>query len=147
MAMLWIIYDRKDVQNVFDGVYQKGILYKMLQISLNSHIVMLLQRKDGIFKSRSGQLWRSTRFNFISSFDSIFISDFPHENPNSTGLIASHMADVNNYYDNEGITINTSKCQTICTRNASRRCMRFVVPESKELIMVLRYVLREVLII
>lgn len=59
MAMLWIIYDRKDVkkvvsldiENVFDGVYQKGILYKMLQISLNSHIVMLLQRKDGIYSN------------------------------------------------------------------------------------------------
>lgn len=84
----------------------------------------------------------------------IFMSDFPHNSEHSSGIlyaddsllyshnespacalvqVSQYLHEVKNFYDKWGIKINTSKCEAICIRNASGKCKRFVVPESKSL--------------
>lgn len=88
----------------------------------------------------------------------IFMSDFPHDREHSKSIlyaddsllyshhespvvaladISQHLRVVNQYFDKWGIKINPSKCEAICIRNASGKCKRFVVPESKTLKLVL----------
>lgn len=82
----------------------------------------------------------------------IFMSDFPHCRTDSTALlyaddalvyahdespilalgkVSGHLRMVKQFYDKWGVKINASKSEAICVRNASGKCRRFVVPESK----------------
>lgn len=85
---------------------------------------------------------------------SIFISDFPHVVSGSTSIlyaddsllyahgvspadtlrcVSHHLNVVNDFYKEWGIKINVTKSEALCLRNASGKCKRFVVPESKRL--------------
>lgn len=46
---------------------------------------------------------------------------------------AFHLGLISTYYKTWGVKINASKSLEICIRNASGKCARFVVPESKSL--------------
>lgn len=91
-------------------------------------------------------------------FFNIFLCDFPHEVPGSRGILYAddcliyahhkspilalnivqrHLKTINDYYVNWGIKINVSKSEAICIRNASGKCGRTVVPESKSLKLIL----------
>lgn len=82
----------------------------------------------------------------------IFIHDFPHQFGESKGIlyaddsliyahdespvnalrtVSSHLRHVKTYYSKWGIKINASKSKALCLRNASGKCKRFVVPQSK----------------
>ena len=84
----------------------------------------------------------------------LFLYDFPHETNYSKAILyaddcliyshdispanalikaSNHLRIINNYYKVWGININASKSEAICIRNASGKCPRFVVPESKQL--------------
>lgn len=82
----------------------------------------------------------------------IFLHDFPHQMQNSSAILYAddcliyahdsspfqalhkanlHLGRINNYYQTWGIKINARKSEAICIRNASGKCPRYVVPESK----------------
>lgn len=82
----------------------------------------------------------------------IFLHDFPHQMQKSTAILyaddcliyshdtspiqalnkaALHLGRINVYYQTWGIKINAQKSEAICIRNASGKCPRYVVPESK----------------
>ena len=82
----------------------------------------------------------------------IFLHDFPHSIGNSNAILyaddciiyahsqspiealntaAYHLGVVNEFYRTWGIRINASKSEAICLRNASGKCAKFVVPQSK----------------
>ena len=82
----------------------------------------------------------------------LFLYDFPHSTENSKAILyaddcliyshnespihaltnaAFHLGVVNSFYKSWGISINASKSEAICLRNASGKCARFVVPQSK----------------
>lgn len=82
------------------------------------------------------------------------IFDFPHHFNESKGIlyaddsliyahdespkialrrVSLHLERVQNFYSDWGIKINTSKSKALCLRNASGKCRRFVVPQSKNL--------------
>lgn len=84
----------------------------------------------------------------------IFLHDFPHQMQNSTAILyaddcliyahntspiqalnnaALHLGRINMFYQTWGIKINARKSEAICIRNASGKCPRHVVPESKSL--------------
>lgn len=84
----------------------------------------------------------------------LFLHDFPHQMLNSTAILyaddcliyahdtspsqalnkaALHLGVVNVFYQKWGIEINARKSEAICIRNASGKCPRFVVPQSKSL--------------
>lgn len=84
----------------------------------------------------------------------LYLHDFPHEMAESKALLyaddclifshdespitalnktAEHLSTIYDYYKTWGIDINASKSEAICIRNASGKCSRFVVPESKRL--------------
>ncbi|GBP05954.1 RNA-directed DNA polymerase from mobile element jockey [Eumeta japonica] len=84
----------------------------------------------------------------------IFISDFPHDYGLSQSIlyaddsllyahdespkmalqrVSLHLAKVDEFYSHWGIKINVAKSSAICLRNASGKCKYTVVPESKEL--------------
>lgn len=84
----------------------------------------------------------------------LFLNDFPHLSENSKAILyaddcmiyahnnspaqalnhaAFHLGLISVYYKTWGIKINAAKSQAICIRNASGKCARFVVPESKAL--------------
>lgn len=84
----------------------------------------------------------------------IFMYDFPHIGSNCISLlyaddslvyshhespilalnqVSEHLKTVKKFYDDWAVKINLSKCEAICLRNASSKCKRFVVPESKQL--------------
>lgn len=54
----------------------------------------------------------------------------PHQALNNA---AFHLGLVSAYYKTWGIKINASKSEAICIRNASGKCARYVVPQSKTL--------------
>lgn len=85
---------------------------------------------------------------------SILIYDFPHRFNESKGIlyaddsllyahdespsialqrVSLHLEHVQNFYSDWGIKINASKSKALCLRNASGKCKRFVVPQSKNL--------------
>ncbi|XP_075170254.1 uncharacterized protein LOC142242573 [Haematobia irritans] len=82
----------------------------------------------------------------------IFLNDFPHTTADSQAILyaddcliyahslspidalqkaESHLSLINEFYQTWGIKINASKSQAICIRNASGKCHRSVVPQSK----------------
>lgn len=82
----------------------------------------------------------------------IFMFDFPHLRDDSTGLlyaddsllyshdespidalrkVSRHLSIVNDFYERWGVSVNASKCEAVCIRNASGKCRGFVVPESR----------------
>ncbi|KAI8122725.1 RNA-directed DNA polymerase from mobile element jockey [Lucilia cuprina] len=84
----------------------------------------------------------------------IFLYDFPHTMAGSKAILyaddcmiyshnefplralteaTAHLHIINDYYNKWGIRINTSKSEAICIRNASGKCHRQVVPQSKNL--------------
>lgn len=84
----------------------------------------------------------------------LFLNDFPHETLDSKAILyaddcliyshdvspsralekaSHHLQIINTFYKTWGIHINSSKSEAICIRNASGKCPRFVVPESKNL--------------
>lgn len=88
----------------------------------------------------------------------LFLNDFPHTTQNSQAILyaddcliyahstspvqalsyaAAHLEIINDFYKTWGIKINAAKSEAICIRNASRKCPRSVVPESKSLCTVL----------
>ncbi|XP_075162896.1 uncharacterized protein LOC142235529 [Haematobia irritans] len=84
----------------------------------------------------------------------IFLHDFPHITENSQAILyadncliyahnkspslalqhaSEHLQLINEFYKKWGIKINAGKSEAICIRNASGKCPRTVVPESKTL--------------
>lgn len=84
----------------------------------------------------------------------LFLYDFPHLTQNSTAVLyaddcliyshdttpiqalnntAIHLGKINVFYQKWGININARKSEAICIRNASGKCPRYVVPQSKSL--------------
>lgn len=82
----------------------------------------------------------------------IFLHDFPHQLEDSKAILyaddcmiyahdvspsqalqkaAFHLGLISTYYKSWGIKINASKSEAICIRNASGKCAKFVVPQSK----------------
>lgn len=82
----------------------------------------------------------------------LFLHDFPHLAENSKAILyaddcmiyshhtspiqaletaASHLGIIDNFYKTWGIKINAAKSEAICIRNASGKCARSVVPQSK----------------
>ena len=89
----------------------------------------------------------------------LFLYDFPHETTDSAAILYAddclifshdvsparalekasiHLEIVNKFYNTWGIKINAAKSEAICIRNASGKCPRFVVPESKHLQLTLK---------
>lgn len=84
----------------------------------------------------------------------LFLHDFPHTTNNSKAILYSddcliyahddsptlalndaavHLDTINVFYKTWGIKINAAKSEAICIRNASGKCARYVVPQSKTL--------------
>lgn len=84
----------------------------------------------------------------------LFLHDFPHVSQNSQAILyaddcmiyahnvspiqalnsaAFHLGVISAYYKTWGIDVNAAKSEAICVRNASGKCHRNVVPESKSL--------------
>lgn len=84
----------------------------------------------------------------------LFLYDFPHQSTDSKAILyaddclifshdvspaqalikaSTHLQTIHNFYKVWGIHINASKSEAICIRNASGKCPKFVVPESKRL--------------
>lgn len=84
----------------------------------------------------------------------IFLHDFPHQSGESTAILYAddcliyahdcspvqalqkatfHLGKISEYYKKWGIKINAAKSEAICIRNASGKCPRYVVPQSKSL--------------
>lgn len=84
----------------------------------------------------------------------LFLHDFPHQSRYAKAILyaddcmiyshdvsphqalnnaAFHLGLVSAYYKTWGIKLNASKSEAICIRNASGKCARYVVPQSKTL--------------
>lgn len=73
------------------------------------------------------------------------MSDFPHNEIQSLGIlyaddslnvlqyVTCHLTKVEQFHEDWGIKLNASKSEAICLRNASGKCKRYMVCESKPL--------------
>ncbi|XP_075150698.1 uncharacterized protein LOC142224797 [Haematobia irritans] len=135
-----------DIEKAFDSACHKGILYKLVELGTPPHLVKLI---DSFLTNRQFS-WRASVL--APYLFNIFLNDFPHTTADSQAILyaddcliyahslspidalqkaESHLCLINEFYQTWGIKINAAKSQAICIRNASGKCHRSVVPQSK----------------